>query len=68
MAYTTTPELLQTVAAVATPLAHATVTTSGQSVPIPTETGSVPTGTGSGLFPHVVLSLSVAMGVAAFLI
>jgi hypothetical protein len=61
MTYTTTPELLKTVAAVATHLANATITTSSQPVPIQT-------GTGSGLFPGAVLALSVAIGTTAFLI
>jgi hypothetical protein len=61
MTYTTTPELLQTVAAVATPLANATFTNSSPPVPIST-------GAGSGLFPSAVLALSIAIGIAGFLI
>lgn len=61
MAYTSTPKLLQTVAAVATPLANATITTSSQPIPIQT-------GTGSGLFPGAVLALPIAICIAAFMI
>ncbi|KAK6225460.1 hypothetical protein QIS74_01507 [Colletotrichum tabaci] len=61
MRYTATPRLLQTVAAVATPAANATTTASSQPVP-------VPTGSGSGLLPGAVAVLSVAAGIAAFLI
>jgi hypothetical protein len=61
MAYTTTPVLLQTVAAVATPLADATTTTS--SGPLPVFTGA-----GSGLFPGLILALSFAIGSSASLI
>ncbi|GJD04547.1 betaig-h3 fasciclin [Colletotrichum higginsianum] len=61
MRYTATPSLLQTVAAVATPAANATTTASSQPVP-------VPTGSGSGLLPGAVAVLSVAAGIAAFLI
>ncbi|KAL4406721.1 hypothetical protein CABS03_11160 [Colletotrichum abscissum] len=59
MAFTATPSLLKTVAAVAT--ATATATTSGR----PT---TVPTNGGSNLFPGMILALSVAIGFAAFLI
>lgn len=61
MTYTTTPELLQTIAAVTTPSTAASVTTTSQSTPIATATGN-------GLFPCVVLALSVAVGVATFLV
>lgn len=61
MTYTTTPELLQTAAAVAIPSTNATTTSSSQPAP-------VSTGTGSGLFPGAVLALSVAISIAAFLI
>ncbi|WQF82348.1 Putative FAS1 domain-containing protein [Colletotrichum destructivum] len=61
MRYTATPSLLQTVAAVATPAANATTTASSQPIP-------VPTGSGSGLLPGAVAVLSVAAGIAAFLI
>ncbi|CAI0641348.1 unnamed protein product [Colletotrichum noveboracense] len=59
MAYTTTPILLQTVAAVATPSANATATT---SQPVPVATGAA-----SGLMPGAILVVSVAMGLAALL-
>ncbi|KAI1868861.1 hypothetical protein JX265_006840 [Neoarthrinium moseri] len=61
MTYTTTPVLLQTVAAV--PTASASATTTKSSSPT-----SVATGAGTGIFPSVVLALSVAMGIAAFLV
>ncbi|KAF6788151.1 beta-ig-h3 fasciclin [Colletotrichum sojae] len=69
MAYTTTPRLLQTVAAVATSTAvatasanaSATATASGQPVPVPTSDGS-------GLLPGAALILSFAVGIAAFLV
>ncbi|KAJ2998193.1 hypothetical protein NUW58_g399 [Xylaria curta] len=60
MTYTTTLELLQTIAAIATPSAEATMTLSGQ--PVPTQTGS-----GGGIFPSAILTLSVIMGAVAFL-
>ncbi|KAF9880349.1 hypothetical protein CkaCkLH20_02303 [Colletotrichum karsti] len=66
--YTTTPLLLQTYAAVVTsPTAapthsgNATATTSRPPV-------AVPTGTATGLFPGALLALSVAAGIAAFMI
>ncbi|KAJ0333848.1 hypothetical protein COL922a_010370 [Colletotrichum nupharicola] len=59
MAYTTTPILLQTVAAVATPSANATAAT---SQPVPVATGAA-----SGLMPGAILVVSVAMGLAALL-
>ncbi|UQC91529.1 uncharacterized protein CLUP02_17065 [Colletotrichum lupini] len=67
MAFTATPSLLKTVAAVATATATgaanatATATTSGR----PT---TVPTNGGSNLFPGMILAFSVAIGFAAFLI
>ncbi|KAF2728816.1 FAS1 domain-containing protein [Polyplosphaeria fusca] len=62
MTYTTTPELLQTVAAVATP-------TKGGNANMTTSSGlPMATGAGSGLFPGVVLALSMAMAVAVFMI
>ncbi|KAK2040870.1 Fasciclin-domain-containing protein [Colletotrichum somersetense] len=64
MAYTTTPTLLQTVAAVATATASATIaTTTLSSQPVP-----VPTSSGSGLFSSAIIPLSFAMGIAALLI
>ncbi|KAF4923585.1 Fasciclin-like arabinogalactan protein [Colletotrichum viniferum] len=59
MAFTTTPILLQTVAAVATPSANATATT---NQPVPVATGAA-----SGLMPGAFLVVSVAMGLAALL-
>ncbi|KAJ3940652.1 uncharacterized protein N0V96_009663 [Colletotrichum fioriniae] len=65
MAFTATPSLLQTIAAVATATAtgaaNATATPSGK----PT---TVPISGGSNLFPGIILALSVATGFAAFLI
>ena len=65
MTYTATPELLKTVAAVATPLANATTTMTISSPTLP----SLPihTGTGSGIFPGMGLALSVALAIAVFL-
>ena len=60
MTYTTTPVLLQTVAAFATPLANATITTSSGP--------AIATGAGNGLFPGAVLAVSVAISIAAFII
>ncbi|KAL0939233.1 beta-ig-h3 fasciclin [Colletotrichum truncatum] len=60
MTYTTTPRLLQTVAAVATPATNATTTASNRPVP-------VPTGAAGGLLPGAVWALSAAVGIAAFL-
>ncbi|TDZ35282.1 Fasciclin-like arabinogalactan protein [Colletotrichum spinosum] len=63
MGYTTTPLLLQTVAAVATSssAANATATPSGQPVPVPTNVAG-------GMLPGVALVFSFAVGVAALLI
>ncbi|KAK1624251.1 FAS1 domain-containing protein [Colletotrichum phormii] len=65
MAFTATPSLLQTVAAVATATAtgaaNATATTSGKP-------SLVPTSNGIDLFPGMILALSVVTGIAAFLI
>ncbi|KAJ4301398.1 hypothetical protein N0V90_003490 [Kalmusia sp. IMI 367209] len=58
MGYTTTPALLQTVAAVATPVASATTTSS--------QPGPEYTGAGSGLSPEMVLALPFAVGMAGF--
>ncbi|KAK2051432.1 FAS1 domain-containing protein [Colletotrichum caudatum] len=64
MAYTTTPKLLQTVAAVATATVSAiTTTTTLSSQPVP-----VPTSSGSGLFSSAIVPLSFAMGIAALLV
>lgn len=63
MTYTTTPELLRTLIAVATPEPEAT-TSSVESVPTPAPTL---TGAGSGLFPGAIFALSIAIGVAALL-
>ena len=60
MTYTTTPVLLQTVAAFATPLANATITTSSGP--------AIGTGAGNGLFPGAVLAVSVAISIATILI
>ncbi|KAK8090507.1 hypothetical protein PG994_000012 [Apiospora phragmitis] len=63
MAYTTTPVLLQTVAAVATASAAANATVSSSPVPAPA------TGAGTkGLIPCAVSVFSVAFGIAAFLL
>ncbi|OHE99723.1 beta-Ig-H3/fasciclin [Colletotrichum orchidophilum] len=61
MAFTATPSLLQTVAAVATSTPTATATTSSQPVPVPISNGS-------DLFPGIILALAVATGIATFLI
>ncbi|KAJ0160342.1 Fasciclin-like arabinogalactan protein [Colletotrichum tanaceti] len=63
MGYTATPSLLQTVAAVATAATNATATATASSQPVP-----VPVGSGSGLLPGAVVALSVAVGIAAFMI
>lgn len=64
MTYTTTPELLKTVAAVATATATANVTmatVSRTGMPIATFTG-----TASGLVPGVGAALAGVVGIAAF--
>ncbi|KAI9147370.1 beta-ig-h3 fasciclin [Paramyrothecium foliicola] len=61
MRYTTTPELLKTVAAVPTQEAAAPTTT-------PSEPSPIPTGAGNVLFPNALMALSAAVGIAAFLI
>ncbi|KFA47803.1 hypothetical protein S40293_09043 [Stachybotrys chartarum IBT 40293] len=63
MTYTTTPELLRTLIAVATPESEAT-TSAVESFPTPAPT---PTGAGSGLFPGSIFALSIAIGIAALL-
>ena len=69
MTYTTTPRLLQTVAAVATPRGNANVTTSRSAMPTATETGIVPfTGAGTGLLPGASIALAVAVGAAALIV
>ncbi|KAF2853619.1 Fasciclin-domain-containing protein [Plenodomus tracheiphilus IPT5] len=60
MTYTTTPELLKTVVAVATPLGNPTLTTSGQ---LPAFTGA-----GNELSPRAIAALPVAMGFAAYFV
>lgn len=63
MTYSTTPELLKTVAAVATPTAGASTTATGtQSAPLATFTGAA-----SGLLAAKGAALAGAVGVAAFL-
>ncbi|KAK6822952.1 hypothetical protein PG987_014497 [Apiospora arundinis] len=69
-AYTTTPVLLQTMAAVATAAsskaaAPPNATASGAPLPVPTAGGA---GVIGGLIPGVVYVLSVAVGIAAFLV
>ncbi|KAF1828203.1 Fasciclin-domain-containing protein [Decorospora gaudefroyi] len=61
MTYTTTPELLKTVAAVATPTAGLTATTTGA----PRETY---TGAAMGMLPGAGMAVAGAMGVAAALV
>ncbi|KAH9880715.1 hypothetical protein IAQ61_001009 [Plenodomus lingam] len=60
MKYTTTPKLLKTVAAVATPTGEPTLTGSGQ---LPAFTGA-----GSRISLGVVAALPVAMGFAAYFV
>lgn len=68
MPYTTTPVLLQTLAAVPTAATTATTTTtaSADATAAPTDE-PVPAAAGHGLLPRAVLALSVAAGIAAFL-
>ncbi|KAE8863869.1 hypothetical protein PTNB29_03833 [Pyrenophora teres f. teres] len=61
MTFTTTPELLKTVAAVATPTAVANATRTGS--PMETFTGAA-----SGLLPGAGLALGAAVGIAAGLV
>ncbi|CAA9961532.1 FAS1 domain-containing protein [Pyrenophora teres f. maculata] len=61
MTFTTTPELLKTVAAVATPTAGANATRTGS--PMETFTGAA-----SGLLPGAGLALGAAVGIAAGLV
>ncbi|KAK6850271.1 hypothetical protein PG995_014104 [Apiospora arundinis] len=70
MAYTTTPILLQTMAAVATGAASSAAappnaTASGALLPVPTAGGA---GIIGGLIPGVVYVLSVVVGIAAFFV
>ena len=66
MTYTTTPELLKTVAAVATATATAnttSVTSSRTGVPVATFTGAA-----SGVVPGTGVALAVVVGIAAFFV
>jgi hypothetical protein len=64
MGYTTTPELLKTIAAVATKASNATTTaaTTTASASMPVYTGAA-----SVMFPGAGLALSVAIGITACL-
>jgi hypothetical protein len=65
-AYTTTPELLKTYAAVPTPKVAAATTTGSAGA-----TSSQPaqyTGSSNGVFPNVVTAISAAMVFAVFLV
>jgi hypothetical protein len=69
MGYTSTPELLKTAAAVATPAANATTTGSSPSYPTATETGAeMFPGAASGLYPGAILALLVVGGIAGVLV
>lgn len=72
MTYTTTPVLLQTLAAVPTAAASSTAASTAASTPADATaapTGEpVPAGAGRGLLPRAALALAVAAGLAAFLI
>jgi hypothetical protein len=61
MAYTTTPVLLKTVAAVATPTAKVAATTSKPSV-------AAFTGAANGQLPRGIPALAVAVGVAGYFV
>lgn len=61
MGYTTTPELLRTIAAVPTADADAPATTSSEPEATPTASGNL-------LSPRAIVALAVAAGLASFLI
>jgi hypothetical protein len=64
MQYTSTPVLLQTMAAVAVPTSTSVITSTTPSGPSAPEF----TGAGSGLLPCTLLALSVAVGAVAVLL
>jgi len=69
MGYTTTPELLKTVAAVAVPTAGANATVSGSVAPsrtgVPVETF---TGAADAMLPSAGGALAAAVGIAAWML
>ena len=66
MTYTTTPELLRTIAAVPTQAADSTTTrTTPAPSGAPQNTGA-PEGAAAGLFPTMALVMGAAAGIAAF--
>lgn len=69
MAYTTTPVLLQTMAAVAAASSSSSAPANATASSAPAPTPSFTTGSGyKGLIPCAVSALSVAVGIAAFLV
>jgi hypothetical protein len=66
MTYTTTPELLRTIAAVPTKAADAPTTGTTPATSDAPQNSNTPEGAAAGLFPTMALVMGAAAGIAAF--